>query len=334
MKPTKYKGIYYRTLKDGTISFNIRPKIAGHRTWRKAGDTITEAKELLKDYRRMKRLEGFGMAIPRRIRLDALLKLYRKDYIKRRGDEVSNLPRVKSILRRISRTFGNVYVDDLTALDIDLAALPRPDINYLRTILRHAKRWGFIIAVPDFIMPPTAMGLKRTLSTAELVSAIEQAGPDHADAIRLSIALGGARLGELCKITQDNTDFEQGTVTLTKRKAGIPKVFALVSTAATILRRRFIANGGVAFTQSANRLSRKFHYEREKMKGIKSWRFHDLRHTEATCLRDAGVPETLVKEILGHASLKTTERYIHSTLAQEREALEALECTLREKRVF
>ena len=40
-------------------------------------------------------------------------------------------------------------------------------------------------------------------------------------------------------------------------------------------------------------------------------RLHDLRHTYASLLVNAGVPIYEVKEILGHSDIKITERYSH-----------------------
>lgn len=46
--------------------------------------------------------------------------------------------------------------------------------------------------------------------------------------------------------------------------------------------------------------------------GIKNFRFHDLRHTFATRLADEGTDIFTLKEILGHADIKTTMIYVHA----------------------
>ena len=48
--------------------------------------------------------------------------------------------------------------------------------------------------------------------------------------------------------------------------------------------------------------------------GLPPLRFHDLRHTAGTLLTRVLDPVT-VRDILGHADLKTTERYLHAIRA-------------------
>jgi len=45
--------------------------------------------------------------------------------------------------------------------------------------------------------------------------------------------------------------------------------------------------------------------------GIEKYTFHDLRHTAATRLVEAGIPLHAVAELLGHSSIRMTERYSH-----------------------
>ena len=53
-------------------------------------------------------------------------------------------------------------------------------------------------------------------------------------------------------------------------------------------------------------------------------RFHDLRHTAATKMAEAGVPESTMLALMGHMSRAMLERYSHIRMAAKRHAVEAL----------
>ena len=57
---------------------------------------------------------------------------------------------------------------------------------------------------------------------------------------------------------------------------------------------------------------------------ITDFRFHDLRHTFGTRLADVGVDVVKIKELMGHASIVTTMRYIHATDQGKRGAITVL----------
>ena len=55
-----------------------------------------------------------------------------------------------------------------------------------------------------------------------------------------------------------------------------------------------------------------------------SCRFHDLRHTAATKMAEAGVPESTMLALMGHMSRAMLERYSHVRMAAKRDAVQAL----------
>lgn len=59
--------------------------------------------------------------------------------------------------------------------------------------------------------------------------------------------------------------------------------------------------------------------------GIEDLRFHDLRHIFASRLIEQGIDIITVKELLGHSSVRVTERYTHSSIPQKELAVKALE---------
>jgi integrase len=57
--------------------------------------------------------------------------------------------------------------------------------------------------------------------------------------------------------------------------------------------------------------------------GLEPIRFHDVRHTFGTRAIDGGAPLSAVKEVMGHANVQTTMRYVHATDQGKRMAVEA-----------
>jgi integrase len=57
---------------------------------------------------------------------------------------------------------------------------------------------------------------------------------------------------------------------------------------------------------------------------ISNFRFHDLRHTAATRMADAGIDAFTIAEILGHTTMQMTRRYTHALNENKRRAVESL----------
>ena len=53
-------------------------------------------------------------------------------------------------------------------------------------------------------------------------------------------------------------------------------------------------------------------------------RIHDLRHTLGTWLAQRNVNLVVIKEVLGHEDIRTTQRYLHPDMNSTRSALEVI----------
>lgn len=58
---------------------------------------------------------------------------------------------------------------------------------------------------------------------------------------------------------------------------------------------------------------------------IENFRFHDLRHTFATRLSQAGVDLYKVAKLLGHKDIRVTQRYAHHNTESLRDGVEVLD---------
>ena len=64
-----------------------------------------------------------------------------------------------------------------------------------------------------------------------------------------------------------------------------------------------------------------FETARERI-GRPDLRFHDLRHTPGTWLNSRGVDINVIKDVLGHRDITTTQRYLHVGIDVGRKALD------------
>lgn len=65
-------------------------------------------------------------------------------------------------------------------------------------------------------------------------------------------------------------------------------------------------------------------FDRARKKAGIDVNFHDLRHSCASLLINMGTPLEVVRDILGHTTVKTTERYAHLHVDRQAEALNRL----------
>ena len=121
------------------------------------------------------------------------------------------------------------------------------------------------------------------------------------DAI-LILSYTGLRLGELCRLKPEN--IVNGMIRLdAQTKTGMPRAVPIVPLIRKALKR-------VPFTYPKRKIQEKFAQARKRAR-MGHVRIHDLRHTTASLLVQAGVSLYTVGAILGHASTQTTQRYAH-----------------------
>ncbi|MEJ2183793.1 MAG: site-specific integrase [Nitrospirota bacterium] len=123
----------------------------------------------------------------------------------------------------------------------------------------------------------------------------------------------GCRRGEILSLDwRKNIDFKRSLVTVQASKRGMLKTIPMSDSLYRMLVRRSTVQhiSGRVFAMTGHGLRHVF-LKCVKKAGIEDFRFHDLRHTFATRLVQNGVDIYRVKELMGHMSVKTTERYAH-----------------------
>lgn len=155
----------------------------------------------------------------------------------------------------------------------------------------------------------------RYLAPQDLERLARHADPLTADMIRFA-ALTGLRRGELLKLELDH--IRDGMILLdATTKSGRPRGIPLPAQALAIARKRL--PWGVTYSALRDRFLKAC-----EAAGVDDFRWHDIRHTYASWLVQAGQPLTAVRDLLGHSSLAVTNRYAHLAPAHLRAAVSHL----------
>lgn len=179
-------------------------------------------------------------------------------------------------------------------------------------------------------------GVVRELSANEekrLFAALRQ---DYHDITRFAL-LTGMRLAEFTGLEWGHVDFEQGMI-WRERKGGKVKGTPLTPSLRIILERQKGRHETYVFTFLADRardgrrkgdvLPITYHgfsitLRRALAKaGITNFRIHDFRHTCASRVQRECGDVLITKAVLGHSSIKSTERYAHVDRQDVMEAIE------------
>lgn len=126
--------------------------------------------------------------------------------------------------------------------------------------------------------------------------------------------LTGCRRGEIIKMVRD--DISQDVLTIRANNTKIQKIRTVPIIAPL---RRWLEY--IPLSISEEGLKTGFRRAREKA-GMPWLHFHDLRHSCASILLASGVDLYTIAKVLGHSTIRMTERYAHLQVQAQREAME------------
>jgi integrase/recombinase XerC len=180
------------------------------------------------------------------------------------------------------------------------------------------------VATPKAEKPlPTALTVDETFRLMESPMEKEQL---RDSAILELLYSSGLRVSELVGLNGDRLDLELGIVKVMgkgRKERIVPVGRKAMEALKTYLKGRghlevnapvFVnTRGGRLTSRSIGRLVKKYTRHSGVFRKISP---HSLRHTFATHLLDAGADIREIQEMLGHASLSTTQRYTHMSLGK------------------
>lgn len=185
------------------------------------------------------------------------------------------------------------------------------EFKRLGEALTQAEQTG-LSASPEYRKTPTS---KKTAKHRPKKSDTPiPANPYAVAAIRL-LALTGCRESEILSLKWEAVDLERGYLRLTDTKTGA-SVRALGASAAAVLENlpKIKTNPYVLpGTKKDKHIAdvQRLWYAARHAAGLGDVRLHDLRHSFASVPAMGGESMLVIKSLLGHARIATTERYAH-----------------------
>lgn len=209
------------------------------------------------------------------------------------------------------------------------------ELSVISAAINHAaRRWGVPVVNPvryQWLKPePPRLRYLTKPEALRLIAHAEGLRLDLADFIRLALHTG-CRKNELLTLRWSDVHTEKRFILLrpeqtkSNRRRAIPlnktALQALESLKAGNKTEWVFARKNGERVKALDWLFRKA----VKLAGIEDFRIHDLRHTFASWLVSEGVELVKVRDLLGHTSIKMTERYAHLMPDRLHDAVQVLD---------
>jgi excisionase family DNA binding protein len=251
----------------------------------------------------------------------------------------------KCRLQKLAGFFGDVLLSEITPCEIEKfkatsisRGLTKSTVNRYLAILRRmfnvAITWGKARENPvrQVKLYSEKDNLReRILSPDEEIRLLKNS-PDHLAPILIVALNTGMRRGEILNLKWEQIDLKAREIRVERTKSGKPRVVDINSRLfefLTVLRNR---NGNATREcvfpnpktgKPYGKLQKSFGTacRRARISGIT---FHTLRHTFGSRLIERGADIIRVKELMGHSTVRVTERYLHSNREARKQAVELL----------
>jgi len=250
--------------------------------------------------------------------------------------------------QHLLNAFGSKSLDDIGQKEVRAFAgglqqrgiQVRPLVNLVRTVLRAAFELGLLESMPDV---PRLEREGRKLPEAPSDEDVEQILKASEGWLRHAVALtafAGLRQGEVRAIEVRDVDLKQDLIRVRRAfsdqevltpKSGNERIVPIVPDLRPILVeavRGKLPMARIVITATGRTPTRQYVLAalkklEERIK-TRPWSFHALRHYFITALSRRGVFIEAVRLLAGHSSLAVTQRYMHATANDLKEAMSKL----------
>lgn len=265
------------------------------------------------------------------------------------NNKYSEILNKESVLRaHLNPYFGLKSLDKISNLDIEnykakklQSGQANKSVNnhliVLNKCLNTAQEWGVIENTPKIKLLKVQPQKFDFLSTEECQLLLDNCDDLLKEMVLFALKTG-LRFGELIALEWSDIDFKSNLATIQKSivrgHLGSPKsnkirYVPLLNDIVETLKLRSMDKGFV-FSKDNNQplgpmLCLRWLHLACRRAGLRHLGFHVFRHTYASHLAQNGISIVIIKELLGHADIKTTMRYSHLTSFAIKEAVRTLE---------
>jgi integrase len=254
----------------------------------------------------------------------------------------------------IAPAFERERMRDITGLHIDRLLSNKYKQGYasqtvlhLRSVLskmfKTAIKWRWLVENParEIEAPPTRVKRQQRALSVEEVSLLFEHLVDPARVIVMIGVMVGLRIGEILGLRVEDLDcgtlhvrrswcrgYEGGTKNGKDRELPVPMFLgeALRDYCAQRPTTGWLFTGESGKPLSDRNLIQRHVYPVAKRLGVPHFSWHSLRHTFSTLGGNEGsIPTLIMKQLLGHSRLSTTDRYMHELAGPKREAVQKIE---------
>lgn len=340
-----YGAIYQRKTKNGKVRWYLDYRDGNGERVQKVAPLATSKEEAALAIREeVARAfdRGYGVKREReRIRFSEFSTMYLDNYAK------SNKRSWKCDQYRIEAHmkpyFGELELHEITPLLIEKyraerlrTGITKSTVNREVTIMKKmfnlAMDWNFadenpVLRVKLFSEKDTMK--ERILKEEEEVKLLAES-PDYLRPILVVALQTGMRRGEIFNLKWKQVDLNKRHIIVKQTKSGKSRMIPINNHLYQELLRVESTNGKCEHVFPNSLTGKPFTDVKKSFKGackkagIKGLRFHDLRHTFATRLIEAGADLITVRDLLGHFSVRVTQRYTHPSQLQKKLAVELL----------
>jgi integrase len=257
---------------------------------------------------------------------------------------------VKLSFNHLLKYTGDVSLDGLNARILEqfitnsFSRAQSATLLYFRTLkaaFSKAVDWEYLYENPfKKIKPPKqARNFPAFITQEEFELIINHTENEIMRNIFITAFYTGLRLGELTNMKWSWIDFEKRTIKILNSeifntKSKQPRIIPLHNIVFEILQRKFkiithskedyVFVKNTTFRFNDDYISKLFKKAVRKSKLSDNIHFHTLRHSFASRLVQNGVSLYVIKELLGHQDIKTTQIYTHLQSVDLRNAIEMI----------